>query len=80
MSAKEKWDGLPKEGLGLKKLRKLKHEIEVGITAGDVRCLRPDIDFKRCEEIVKDKVVKKSVEKAMRKAGNAKLDRILSSE
>ena len=79
MTEKEKWDGLPKLG-GLKKLKVLPKVINAGFTAGDIKCLRPNISFKECEEIVKNKKLKAKVEKAMLKAGKETLDESLPGD
>jgi len=76
MPEKEKWDGLPTPG-GFKSLKRLPTEMTAGFTAGDVKCLRPDFSFKRCQELIKNKELKAKVEKAMRKAGNDELDKNL---
>ena len=76
MAEKEKWDNLPTVG-GFKRLKRLPKGISAGFTAGDIKCLRPNISFKECEEIIKNKKLKTKVEKAMLKAGKETLDESL---
>ena len=79
MPEKEKWDGLPKAGR-FKKLARLPKVINAGFTAGDIKCLCPNISFRECEKIIKDKKLKTKVEKAMLKAGKKTLEESLPGD